>query len=126
MAAAMRELLDTELRSCVVVPIPTSRQRVRQRGFDHALIMARHIAYGEDLVYQEYLRRKGSTRQVGATRRQRQQQMKYSLSVHGDVQGKDIVLIDDVTSTGATLEAAATVLKEAGARKVSALIFARA
>jgi predicted amidophosphoribosyltransferase len=76
----------------------------------------------------ELLVRHGQTRQVGSHRNTRLVQLKDSYTVKNRIQivGAHVILVDDVMTTGATIETAARVLKKAGAREVDACIFARA
>ncbi len=112
----------------VVTHIPTANQRVRERGYDQAALIAAAVASELQLPHHTILARLGGQRQVGQTRKTRKQQMEgvfrpLKTSVFQD---KHILLIDDVLTTGATCEAAARVLRQAGAKQVSAAVFAAA
>lgn len=109
----------------VFAPIPTAARRVRQRGFDHAVLLCQHVAALRNTGYSSPLVRLGNKRQVGATRQLRFAQMQHAFRVRSTVTGQTICLIDDVTTTGATLEAAADVLKRAGAKRVIAAVVVR-
>lgn len=111
----------------MVTHLPTATSRERARGYDQSQLIARSIAHQAELPYAPLLARLGQTRQVGATRKQRQvqaSQMFAPIKVER-VQGASILLIDDILTTGASLEAAAKVLKKAGAKQVSAAVFAQ-
>ena len=71
--------------------------------------------------------RVGQTHQFGATRHQRLEQLERAFLVTNptDVKNKHILLVDDVLTTGATLETLARVLKSAGAKQVDAVVFAQ-
>ncbi len=116
------------LPEIVIVPIPTATSRVRQRGYDQAKLIARELAATTKTPYSSALRRDGQLRQRGSSRSQRTSQLQgaYRVARPSDIQGRHVILIDDVLTTGSTLEAAAKVLKVAGATKVSGLVFARA
>ena len=110
----------------IVVPAPTSKQRVRQRGFDHTLLLAQEFAKLRSLPHLSALERSGVSRQVGASRAVRQHQLKGAYTVTNKaVENKRVLLIDDVTTTGATLEEAARTLRAGGAKSVDALVFAQ-
>ena len=111
----------------VVVPVPTASSRVRRRGYDQAILLAKAFAGRYDLPYVPCLRRDGQSNQVGADRSVRLLQLTRAFRVTrtGQINGKRIVLIDDLITTGATFEAAARVLYENGALQVSAVAFAR-
>ena len=112
----------------LIVPVPTAAKRVRARGYDQAVLIARAYARQVGCQYASLLVRHGSHEQKGAGREQRQQQLQGALSLKypKDVAGRRIIIIDDVVTTGASLEAAAQTLKAGGARAVAALAFARA
>lgn len=128
-ARTMNTLLSDDQGLLVLVPIPTASSRRRHRGFDQARLIARELAAQSAFDYSPLLGRLGQTRQVGSTRHQRLLQLTHSFYVRGSakrVTGQHIILVDDVMTTGATLEAAAATLKAAGARRVEAIVFARA
>lgn len=112
----------------VIVHIPTATSRVRRRGYDQAALIARELARCSGAPYRPLLSRSGQHKQVGASREKRKSQLEQAFQVRRPrhAQGKHIVLVDDVVTTGATLEAAANVLKQAGAKRVEAIVFARA
>lgn len=111
----------------VVVHVPTANSRVRQRGYDQAQLIAKALAGRQQLPYQALLRRRGKTRQVGANRQERlaQLQQAYYCPRPSLVVGRKILLVDDVLTTGATIETAARVLRQNGAKSVRAALFAQ-
>jgi ComF family protein len=115
------------VENSVLCPVPTAPSRIRQRGFDHTLLITNQLSKTMDLKSHSLLRRSTNTRQFGATRANRLKQMEneFYLNPKFNVEGSDIVLIDDVMTTGATLSSCAKVLKKAGAKSVHALIFAQ-
>lgn len=121
-------LQEWNVENVVIVPVPTATRRVRQRGYDQAVLIARAAASRSDLPYASLLLRLGQRRQVGGSRSQRLEQIKDAFRARDvmRVHGAHIILIDDVLTTGATLEAAAATLKAAGAKKVEAIVFAQA
>jgi ComF family protein len=110
-----------------IVPLPTASHRVRQRGFDQACLLAQEFARQSKLEYQPWLRRIAGDRQLGASRQQRQVQALKQFGVYPSrvVKGSTVILVDDVMTTGATLEAAARVLKSSGVKRVYAVVLAR-
>jgi ComF family protein len=126
MAVAGRELLaDAD----VLVPIPLHRWRLARRRFNQAAELAREVARLTGVPSNPGLlqRIKRTPTQVGMTADQRRRNMQAAFAVPGttaDVFGLNIVLVDDVITTGATVDAAARVLLAAGATRVDVLALA--
>lgn len=111
-----------------VLPVPLSRQRLQERGFNQALLLAQHLApHKTDGTL--LLRLHDTATQRGLPRAQRLRNLRGAFAVEPlratQVQGQHIVLVDDVMTTGATLEAAAQALLQAGAGSVTGLVLAR-
>jgi ComF family protein len=125
--AALMAVFDFD-ENALFVHIPTATTRVRQRGYDQARLIARELSRATGIVSLSLLTRMGQHHQVGASRERRVTQLKTAFRVTNPdaVKDADIILIDDVLTTGATLEAAAKTLKTAGAKRVDALVFAQA
>jgi ComF family protein len=112
-----------------IVPVPLSGLRERTRGYNQALLLARELARELGLPAQpRALRRRRHTppqaRAAGAEERRRNVMGAFEARPSA-VRGRALLLIDDVTTTGATLVACAAAAREAGARSVWALAFAR-
>ncbi len=124
-AGLLDEAVPALSKDTVITYVPTAMRRVRIRGYDQSKLIARAFAAQRGLRSQALLMRLGQSRQVGANRKHRRAQAahNYRLLAGVDVRGKDILLIDDITTTGATLESAAQVLKNAHVAKVNAATF---
>jgi len=106
--------------------VPTPPGRRRGRGFDHAARLARAVSGRSGRPAVACLRRTGSApRQAQARRAARLAPGRVRVDVRGPVPER-IVLVDDVHTTGATLDACARKLRAAGAFQVTALAYARA
>jgi ComF family protein len=115
------------LDGAVITHIPTATSRERARGYDQSELVARAVAGQKKILHTTLLTRHGQTRQVGATRQKRQRQAAEMFNVRKPelIGGARILLVDDILTTGASLEAAARVLKDAGAKQVDAVVFAQ-
>jgi len=113
----------------IVVPVPLHTARLRERGYNQAALLAREMARRVGLVVDEQtlVRWRVTAPQVELDFRQRRENVRDAFRCSGDaLTGKQVLLVDDVCTTGATLEACAVALYEGGARGVRALTLARA
>lgn len=127
----MARLLASKIDSSeydIITHIPTASSRIRQRGYDQAECLAQEISLILGLPHASLLARLGKQRQVGSQRQVRLLQLRTAFRPkHSVLTGnKRILLVDDVSTTGASIEAAATVLQRSGAKAVSAAVFAKA
>jgi ComF family protein len=109
----------------LAVPVPLHRIRFLRRGFNQAADLARHLG----VPCQGALRRIRATpsqTDLPAARRHANVRDAFAVRRRAALAGRCVVLVDDVSTTGATLEACARVLRQAGAREVRALTAARA
>lgn len=110
----------------VVIPIPTIAASVRRRGFDHAVLLARGFARRCSLTYAPLLTRSGVTVQHGATKRQRIIQAKSAFTLRRPIDLQTLyIIIDDIVTTGASLQAAAKALRDGGATRIWVVAIAR-
>jgi len=112
----------------IITYVPTAPLRIRTRGYDQAALIARATARKAGLPFYALLGRSSNNRQVGKDRAVRKQQMQQAFYARkpGIIANRDVLLVDDVITTGSTCEAAAARLKKAGARQVTLLAFALA
>ena len=128
-------MADMMLKSChelikradIMVPIPLHKSRLISRKYNQATILARRISAKSGVPMDiNILRRVKQTRQqTRLSRSQRFDNMEGAFEVIANVEGKTILLIDDVLTTGATANSAAFKLKQAGAKCVDVAVFAR-
>ncbi len=113
--------------STIVISIPTASSRVRRRGFDQSEIIAKTISTNLGLRYHKWLIKISQEDQIGQHRKQRFDQIQKNLKLVPitDLKNTSILLVDDITTTGATLEVAASLLRAGGARHVDAVVVAR-
>ena len=112
----------------IIVPVPLHRTRLRERGFNQAGLLARVVGKwleidtdAKGLSRTDYLGPQART----ATREERQANVEGAFVAARDFSDLSVVVVDDVTTTGSTLEACATALRDAGASSVWGLTFAR-
>ena len=112
----------------MVVSVPLGSRRRRDRGYDQAALLADHLARaaGARRLRGALRRRRETPPQVGRDRESRARNVHGAFAAVRAVDGQDLVLVDDVVTTGATADACARALKEAGARLVLAVALARA
>ncbi len=111
----------------VIVPMPLHKARLRQRGFNQAVELARPLgrALKRPLALHGVIRHKAALPQEGLSRTERRRNVRGVFSCCDSFEEKSVLVIDDVITTGATLDALAAELKRHGARRVEALVLAR-
>ena len=112
-----------EIRQIVLVPLPTIRKHIRERGFDHTLrlcfelenfLQKRLDDFGISVEYQSLLVRKNKTVQVGKEKKERVKQAEKAYGIRDGVKIENetlYIFVDDVTTTGASLAAAKKILQ---------------
>ncbi len=125
--AAFLRALDWPVE--LVVPVPLGRRRLAERGYNQVSLIARPLAMAMGLAYAtDALVRSQETRsQVGLSRAQRQQNVRSAFRAGPRrINGRMVLLVDDVATTGSTLSSCAEALYTAGARDVFAFTVSRA
>ena len=137
LATAITQLLPETPGGMLVVPVPLHRGKHRQRGFNQARILAKYalVVLRESnpewrlvLAPSTLMRLRATESQAGLTPRQRRLNVRGAFNVSDPVavRGKNILLVDDILTTGATARAAAQSLIKAGAAAVYVATLARA
>jgi len=112
----------------VLVPVPLHRKRYRERGYNQTALLARELGrlgglkvVDDCLVRHSYALPQARSASVG----ERHDNVADAFACrHGQLQGKEVILVDDVSTSGATLNTCAGVLKSAGAAAVWGLVIA--
>jgi ComF family protein len=119
-----------ELRGALVVPVPLHPSRLAERGFNQSALVARRVARGlrAPLLPLALARVRDTPRQATLGREARLGNVagSFVLRQASRVRGRDVVLVDDVHTTGATLGTCAQTLLEGGAARVTTAVVARA
>lgn len=130
LAAPMREAARRLAGAIdLVVPVPLHPRRLAERGYNQAALLALHVAreLRADARPRALTRSRDTPQQVAMDREQRLRNVDGSFAVRERdvVCGKRVLLVDDVRTTGATLDGCARALREVGVRRTLALVLAR-
>jgi competence protein ComFC len=115
----------------IVIPVPMHRSKLRARGYNQAALLAKRVGrdLGKDVIVNALKRIQDSAAQMGLERTERLRNVKHSFAVlkkyENVFDGKSILLVDDVVTTGATINECARVLKKSGASMVHVVTVAR-
>jgi competence protein ComFC len=112
-----------------IIPVPLSRARLRERGYNQAALLAQPLALAEEIPYlpKAVERVRDTASQVGLKIDERRRNVAGAFQARrSEIDGKTILLVDDVATTGATLDACAEALLRGGAGLVYGLTLARA
>ncbi len=120
------ELYFDEFQKPLVIPIPLTRARKRERGFNQSELIARELVALENTfeLRTDILEKRKETR-AQATIRNRAERLNnvvgcFSVSAPSAARGRNIILVDDIYTTGGTMSEARAVLEKAGAQKILA------
>jgi competence protein ComFC len=122
-------VFDAGLEADLIVAVPMTGMRQRQRGYNQASLLARELGRALDLPVSDALRRRRfagqQARSATADQRRRNVEGAFEVSKPQIVAGARVLIVDDIATTGATLDACARALLDAGARDVVAVTLAR-
>jgi ComF family protein len=107
-----------------VIPVPLSSKRLRERGYNQAVEIARHVLPGK-MDVDICVRQRDSTPQMQLPFDERQRNVRGAFSCRRALVGASVAVVDDVMTTGATLDELARTLKRAGATRVVNWVVAR-
>ena len=114
----------------LIAPVPLHKVRKRARGFNQAELLTCEISEQMNWLHVPHLtlRNRFTETQTKLGRKDRQKNVSgaFTLNINFDIQGKNILLVDDVFTTGATVNSISSLLKDNGASKVYVLTIARA
>jgi len=120
--------LENPLSADLIVPVPLHVDRLGERGYNQAALLTRELSERSGLPVEEgsLVRIRETVPQVALKADERRKNVRGAFRVRGEkLKDRQVLLIDDVSTTGATLEACAEALHEKGARSVWALVLAR-
>lgn len=115
-----------DISAYTVTYVPRSRRNIKKYGFDQAKMMAKYIARELDIPFLRTLVRIGSYSQKAASAEERRERAERSYALaDADIAGRKFIIIDDVITSGSTLHACISLLKEAGACQIIAATAAK-
>jgi ComF family protein len=121
--------LSQDYPVAVMIPVPLHIRRLRERGFNQALLLAKELSSRTGIPYAERALKKvkDTPVQIGLKRKERNKNLKGAFQVKAQelIQGKAVMLVDDVYTTGATVNECSRALLKAGAERVAVLTVAR-
>jgi ComF family protein len=111
-----------------IIPVPLHKSRYHQRGYNQALEIARTVSLSLKIPidYSSCLRHKNTPHQTGLSAKKRRQNLRRAFSVVKPVPAKHVAILDDVMTTGSTVNALAAELRKAGVSRVDVWVCARA
>ena len=111
----------------LIIPVPLHASRLRERGFNQALELARPLAKGFSikLDHSTLQRIKATPHQIGLHRNERRRNVKGAFEIRGKIKADHVALVDDVITTGSTLREIAGVLKRSGVSRIDVWALAK-
>ncbi len=122
---ALADLLPKEAE--LIVPVPLHTGRLHERGYNQSALLAKYLSQAVGVPWANVLKRVYATpHQVGLSRDERRTNLRnaFVLSSPQEIQNRYVVIVDDVLTTGSTIEACAKVLHQGGAKGIFALTLA--
>ncbi len=114
----------------LLIPVPLHPQRLRERGFNQALLLVRELSRRTGIPYEKRIlqKKKPTVPQVNLSGAEREKELRgaFLVSRQEDLEGKVVLLVDDVYTTGATVNECSKVLLRGGAKRVDVLTLAHA
>jgi ComF family protein len=127
--ALQHRFADDLPRPDLLLPVPLATKRLRQRGFNQAAMLSRWLSTRLDLPWDERLLLRtqdtGAQQTLNASERRQNMCNAFALAPGASIQGRHLALVDDVLTTGATAQALARLLMDAGAVRVDVYCLAR-
>ena len=111
-----------------LLPVPLHRRRLRQRGFNQSSELVRSLAslWSRPIMFDEVERGRKTESQTGLNARQREKNIRGAFTMVSEIAHEHVLIIDDVVTTGSTVNELANLLKKAGVKRVGVLSVARA
>ncbi|MGH8385078.1 MAG: ComF family protein [Pseudomonas sp.] len=130
LAQALHHRYEEDLpRPALLVPVPLATRRLRQRGFNQAAMLARWLSASLDIPCDERLVSRthdtDAQQDLNAQARKKNLRNAFALAPDASIKGRHLALVDDVLTTGATAQALARLLMDAGAARVDVYCLAR-
>ena len=140
LAAALAQMIEQAVLAAsprgeplpaLLLPVPLSRERLRERGYNQAWELARRLGRSLHVASSPAVLQRGrdTAHQIGMTRQERERNLRDAFWVEparrAMIEGRHVALVDDVFTTGATAHAAALALVRAGAARVDVWVVAR-
>ena len=128
LADRLAEMLAAEAGPDLIVPMPLHRRRLTARGFNQAALLAGRLSQRLGIPFEPEAceRMRDTPPQVGLPVKARHKNIRGAFACRTDLSGRRVALVDDVMTSGASLNELAMVVKRAGASEVSAWVVARA
>ena len=133
-ARLLGSLMGLRLRDSIIdipellIPVPLHRRRLRERGFNQSLVLARHInryIRRQEILPDTCVRRRYTTSQADLPAKQRQRNVRNAFFCRADIKARHVAIVDDVMTTGSTADDLARALKRAGVDRVDVWVCAR-